>query len=154
MELLGGKMLITRDVDFVDLHFFLLVNVDINNELPLLCKVIVLHDVHLSILETFLVKVSFGDDLCLVHHVGSQLIAFHNAHFLHQVIVFRLLHTIDVDLRHAWAHGKGNFQIDLSIHDTVCRNFHRREESLFPISLDCSRDFIARYGNHLANGES
>ena len=82
MELLGGKVIITCDVNLVDLHLFLLVNVHIDNELVWLSKVIVLHDVHLCILEALVLKVSLDDDLRLVHHVGCELVTFHNTHLL------------------------------------------------------------------------
>ena len=82
MELLGGKVIITCDVNLVDLHLFLLVNVHIDNELVWLSKVVVLHDVHLCILEALVLKVSLDDDLRLVNHVGCELVALHNTHLL------------------------------------------------------------------------
>ena len=144
VELLGGKVVIARNVDFTDSHFFFLVDIDIDNDLVGQGRVVVLHNVHIGILETFLVKVSLNDDFCLIYDVGSQLVAFHDAHPFHQGIVVRLLHTIDVDLRHARAHTKGDFQIDLFVHDAVCLNLHRREKSLFPISFNRICNFIAR----------
>ena len=87
MELLGGKMVVTRDVNLVDFHLLLFVNIHIDNELSRLRDVIALHDVYLCILEAFIVIIPLDDDFGLVHHVGRELVAFHDAHFFLQVIV-------------------------------------------------------------------
>ena len=154
MELLGGEMVVTRDVNLVDLHLLLLVNVHIDNELARLGDVITLHDVHLGILEALVIVVSLDDNLGLVHHVGCELVTLHNTHLLLQIIVLRFLNAIDIDLRHTWPHGQMYFQINLIVHNAVCLNLHSREESLLPVSLDSICDVIARHSNHLTDGKS
>ena len=98
MKLLCWDIVVADDVYLVDLDFLFLVDVDVNDELVRLGGVVALHDVYLGILESFVAEELLDDDFCLVHHIGSELVALYDANLFHHIVLLALFHAVDVDL--------------------------------------------------------
>ena len=154
MELLGSNMLVASDVNLVNLHLLLFVDIDIYYQLVIVCRIIMLDDLYVSILETLVIEILLDDNLSLVYHVRSNLITLDDTHLLVEVIAFALSHTVDVHLRNTRTHGKHNLQIYLIVHDAVSLYSHCREESVLPVSLYSLSDVIARHRYLFAYSES
>ena len=101
LQLLFVEGGVTSDIDLVDLDLLLLVDVDIEDEVVGLSHVVALHDVDLGILEALLIEVALDDNLGTIHHVGRNLVALTKIEFGLQVVLLRLLHTGEVELREA-----------------------------------------------------
>ena len=148
------QVVVACDVDVADLDFLLLVNVDIDDHVVLLVDVVALHDVHLGILESFLVEVSLDDKPCAVHHVGRNLVAADDAYLLLQVVALRLLHAVDVDAGDAWTGGQHNLEIDAVVLDFLGFDACAAEQAVLPVALHCGGDFVAWHRDFFSDAEA
>ena len=154
MKLSSLDVVITRNVNLVDLHLLLFVDVHINNHLVLLVQVVALDDFSLGILETFIIEIALDDNLGTVHHVRRNLNTLHDTDFLFQVLLLALSHTIDVDFRHTRSRSENDFQVETVVLNLFSFDADRRKESMLPIALHSSGNFITRKCHLFSNGES
>ena len=154
MKLSSLDVVITRNVNLVDLHLLLFVDVHINNHLVLLVQVVALDDFSLGILETFIIEIALDDNLGTVHHVRRNLNTLHDTDFLFQVLLLTLSHTVDVDFRHTRSRSENDFQVETVVLNLFGFDADRRKESMLPIALHSSGNFITRKCHLFSNGES
>ena len=118
-------------------HLLVLVDVHIQNQLSLMGWVVMLHNVYFGITKSLSLIIVFHYYLCLIYHVRSHLVAFDKTHLLIQILLFALLGSPHVHLRHTRTCGKRYLQVDLFAYNAVSFNLYRREESVLPVALHC-----------------
>ena len=151
---LVGEHFVAVDVDFVHFDFFVLVNYDVNNHLVFVAEVLALHNVHVGILEAFVVEIVLNNQLGTVGNVHVHLVAFHQAEALLKVFALAFFHAFVVDLRYAGLLAKLKFEPSLVVVDFFDVDFHLREQTLTPQALSCVGDVVARDFHHLTNGKA
>ena len=131
------------------LDLLLLVDLYIDNHLVLVLRVVALRDEHFGILEAFIVEVALGQGLGTVDDVGGDLAALDHANLAFQVLTFRLLHAVVVDVRHARTHGEVDGEPDLVAFNLVGRDLYVGEEAVAPVALTGLGNLVARDGDDL-----
>ena len=125
LNLLGAAH--TRDIDFVNLNLFVLVDIDVHEHAVVARHVFALHDFHLCIVVALAVEVSLDDMLGAVNHVGRNLCAHAESQHLLEVFAFGLLDAMILDARDAGLGCQEDVQVDTVAHDAVGLNAHVRE---------------------------
>ena len=118
-ELLARNIIVTSDIDLVYLHLLILVDNDINNHLVAIVRIITLHNLHLRILESFVLKIVLGDEYRLVHHVRRNLISLDDTYLLLKVFTLAFLHALDVYSGNSRTHCQNDLQEHLVARNTV-----------------------------------
>ena len=135
-------------------HFFLLVNHDVYIHLFLVAFNTFFKNVDFSILKSFIVKVSFDDNLGTVNQVRSNLATLGQTELGFQIFSIAFLYAMIMDIRNTWTLCKYNLQEDLITYNLFCFDSDIREQAMSPITFDGSCNIIARDGNGLAYRQS
>ena len=137
------EFLVAHQIDVAHLHLVLLVDVHVEHHLPLVVRVVALHDVDLSVLIALLVEVLLGQDLGSVDHIRRDLAALDDAQLGLHILALRLLDAQIVDGAHPGAEGQRDAQVDLRPHDGVGADLGLGEQTVTPIALHGFRNLIA-----------
>ena len=154
LQLLVCQDSITINDNAMYLNLFLLVNHDVYIDLVFVTFDVSFDDVYFSILETLVIKMSLDDDLGTVNQVWSNLATLCQTQLGFQIFTFAFLHAMIMDIGNTRTLRKDNLQENLVVDYLFRFNSYIREQTMTPIALDGSCDFIARYCDGLTNRQS
>ena len=142
LEFAVGKHLVTGDIDFVNLHLLMLVNIDVHNHLVLLGEVLLKIYLDIGVAETFFLKILLDNGCGAVHDVLRDLIALHEVQTLLQVLTLTLFHAVVFHLRDAGLSA----EIDKQPHFVAGHLLHDYlslgKEALTHKALHCRGDIV------------
>ena len=135
LYLLLCQVVVSADVDMMNLHLILLLHIDIQYDLVGCTGILTLGDVYHSILVALVLIIPGTQNLGTVYHVGRHLIVLHQSDALLQVFTLTLLDADIVDLRDARTLGQFDVQIGRISHEAIYADGHIAEETVLPVPL-------------------
>ena len=139
------QLLVTVEIDAVDLGLFVLVDVDVQNHLALVSQVILLNQIDLHILEALCIEELLDDQFGTVQHIGCNLEALLQAQLLLQVFPFPLLDAMIIHLRNTRTLLQLDLQPNRIVLDLIGHDLHIGKEAMLPEAFDRCRDLVTRY---------
>ena len=98
LDLSFAQILITGDIDMVDLHLVLLLHLYIQDNLIWCTGILALYDIDYSILVSFVFIIACSQDLGSVQHIWGHLTVLYESQSLLQILTFTFLESVIVDL--------------------------------------------------------
>ena len=138
-----AQVFVAGDVDAVDFHLVLLLDVDVHYHLVGCSGIVSLQDVYHGVLVAFFGEVPLCEDFSTVYHVGRQLAVLYQAHLFLEVVALVFSYAIEVDLRDARTLGELDVEVGRVSHEAVHADGHVAEESVAPIAFDGFGYFFA-----------
>ena len=154
LYLLLCQVVVSADVDMMNLHLILLLHIDIQYDLVGCTGILTLGDVYHSILVALVLIIPGTQNLGTVYGVGRHLHTFEQTQLGLHILTLRLLQTDVVDGRHARTHLQIDVQIDFVCYQRVGIDFHLREEAVLPVALHGVGNLRAGDVYLLTHGES
>ena len=93
LQLAVGEHLIAGDIDFMNLDFCMLVDVDVHNHLVFVREVFLKGNLDVGLAETFLIEIFLDNHFGTVHDILRNLIALHEVKTLLKVFALTFLHS-------------------------------------------------------------
>ena len=129
----------------MNLNLFFFIDINIDDNLIFMRKVIFLQNLYLCIFKAFFFKMLFYQHLSPVYDVRSDLITFYQSKLQLQIFPLRLFYSIIIDLRNTGA----LFQIDIQPYLRTIylsyRNSDIRKQPLPPKTFYGSRNSVSGY---------
>ena len=154
LQYVGRQFLVSLEIDPVDLCLLVLVDIDIDNHLTFIRRIILLLDINLDILKALIIEETLDNRLRTVHHVRCNLITLPQSETSLQILTLTFLNTRIMHLRYTRPLFQLYFQPDLVALDFRGQDLDIREQTMFPEPLDRSCHLITRHRNLFADRQA
>ena len=144
LQVASGECGVAFERDSMDLRLLVFINIDVYNDLSLVCGIVFLLDLYVNILKALSIEELLDHQFGTIHNVWSHLETFLQTQFRIQIFTLALLDAMIVHLRDTRTLLQLHLQPDLVALDFGCQDLYIREQSMLPKAPNGLRDLIAR----------
>ena len=139
------QCLITSNIKTSNTNFVLFINIDSNFHIPWMVLIIELQHLNFGIIKAFFIQIPFDYLLRAISQIGGHLPTFLNTNLYLKVFLFALTQAIVSNVGYTWTLFQCNFQPNLITLNLCCFEFHIREQTLLPKTLERLCDLVTRH---------
>ena len=154
VDLTMGEVLVSGDIDLADLGLDFLIHADEDLDVARMIHIVLLNDMHLCVVETFLREVFLDHRLSVVLEVRRHLRALADTGFDFDILAFTFLESLVAHLADTRALGELDDEPYLGALNLLRLDLDIGEETLFPEAFDGLGDLVSRHFNLISHSQT